>query len=313
MSCCFIFVALCGIVAVNANSVHESPGQVRWQASITTPTGSDSWAWPAWYDNVLVGSKAVFMYVDTNISAWAADDGAQLWSKPIPGASDPAYTKTGFVLSTDEKTVFGTITKDSGVVALNAATGVILWQKSAIYSVMQFSVTPDSKTLFVAAQGSSGKLYAIEASTGNVTWTHTASNSFFHVPALSKKPISPFGEQVLYAKACSGSGSAALSLAGTQLFPLTTRQGCAQPRLSRDETTLFVGGSAFRADNGTFKFDLAYGVGELTTLSRDGSKLFGPGFTTFSESALHLRSLFRPLSSCNLLSCLLSLSATFLD
>ena len=307
---CLAFVAWCATVAVNANLIDESPGKIRWQTSITTPDGN--YYYPPWYQSLLVGSKAIFMYVGTNISAVNVDDGAQLWSKPIPGTAESSYPKRGFALSPDEKTVFGTVTKDAGVVALNATTGVILWQKNSPGGVTQFSVTPDSKTLFVGTQGYGGVLYAIKTSTGDLVWKHEASGNFNYAPTLSTTPISPWGVRVVYAKACGGfgsgqsKGSAALNFSsGTKLFSLSDEQWCGSPLLSGDETTLYIGrassslggmGGAYRADNGTFKFNLWYKILPGTVLSRDGSKLFNPGVTTFSEPAVHLYIIFH--SSC---------------
>jgi outer membrane protein assembly factor BamB len=155
----------------------NTPGQVRWQTPITGPPGSSSWQSAPWCRDgqVLAGAKAICLDVGTNVTAFSTENGAQLWNVPVPGGADPDYFKP-FVLSPDEKAVFGTMTRDQGLVKLDAATGAVKWQKSIteIWGVTELSMTADGKMLFVNSQGSPGSLHALDPGTGDRLWRYQA-------------------------------------------------------------------------------------------------------------------------------------------
>lgn len=118
---------------------------------------------------------------DYLVLAYNAATGAQLWvASPAGFASVAQYRAVA--VSPDSKTVFVTGTQDRVggsafrsyvTIALNAATGAIVWDTQTVFpphvphSLTSIAVSPDGSTVFIA--GSSGAI-AYDAATGAQLW-----------------------------------------------------------------------------------------------------------------------------------------------
>lgn len=95
------------LYAVDAN------GAIRWQAE----TGGDVDATPAVHNGtVFVGSD------DGHVYAFAVSDGARRWRTPVGG-----YVRAGAAIGLDGRVVVGTFGPHPKIVALDPATGAIVW------------------------------------------------------------------------------------------------------------------------------------------------------------------------------------------
>ena len=157
---------------------------------------------------VTIDGTRVLVSTLTNVEARSLDDGALVWSKPIPGAYQPLVANGTFFAATKDGWLYGLDVEDGStdfeynagaeaggsaaegnslfvnVVggsfrAVDPATGQALWSHQ-VRSTDVSSPAIGAKLAYVAAlvegPDSKGELYAIDRTTGEVRWTQRTTS-----------------------------------------------------------------------------------------------------------------------------------------
>jgi outer membrane protein assembly factor BamB len=126
--------------------------------------------WPQWG-----GPQRNFMVEATGLAeTWPADGPKRLWSRELGEGHSSVVAEAGRLYTMYSKG------EQEFVVALDAATGKTLWEKSNTVSLagldLQYGKGPHSTPLLVGNQlftvGVTGKFQAFDKQTGNVVWSH---------------------------------------------------------------------------------------------------------------------------------------------
>jgi outer membrane protein assembly factor BamB len=140
-------------------------------AAASAATGTVRWRYtppPGPILQPLLDHGVFYLRTDGALRALRARDGMPLWAAPVEGRAEQQQLPTA-----DQGVVYAT--SSASVVALRTADGSPLWQTSP-------SATPGSPTsaphvangrVYVAFNAAAGSVYALDARTGTIRWTHT--------------------------------------------------------------------------------------------------------------------------------------------
>jgi outer membrane protein assembly factor BamB len=129
----------------------DADGNLLW----TFETGNYLWSQPQIFgDTIYIGSMDHFVYA-------LSKDGEQIWSVELGGAV------TGVPLLNEDGSVLYTGSMGKEMVAMDAASGDILWSYDTEESVWGTAILVDSN-LFFADSG--GNIYAVDPGSGTAVW-----------------------------------------------------------------------------------------------------------------------------------------------
>lgn len=260
----------------NLYAVASTDGTPRWKVSIdydadllTPGVSPDS-------HTVYIGPG--YAPVNNTIYALDATDGTERWKLAFGGAP----LCTGLVVSADGRTMY--VGSTQGILyAVDATAGTPRWKFVAPTGYeINFDpvVSPDSQTVYVGTyvnhEGYNPSLYAVNAITGTVLWTHTN----IYGSETNKPVVSPDSRVVYYVE---GSGIGAINATNGKLIWSFGGPSYPAPLLSPSGEVLYALGYmalyAIETANGTKLWDWSPSDGDAEFdqgmgLSPDGQALF---------------------------------------
>jgi outer membrane protein assembly factor BamB len=178
------------VVALDAAS-----GKTSW-VYIVRLDGSNSSSGSSYPSPCSLSVSDSLVYVGTSIQilqAIDASNGAFVWSGDISGGvgfSTPAVANGVVYVSTTIGGFVGSV-HDGGVSALNAKTGVSLWN-TTVGSIQRSSPAVANSVVFVGSDNTLNSnvkdghsIYAFDASTGATIWTYTTGGDVYSSPAVA--------------------------------------------------------------------------------------------------------------------------------
>ncbi|MBL6959037.1 MAG: PQQ-like beta-propeller repeat protein [Rhodospirillales bacterium] len=116
---------------------------------------------------IVADGKVFVMDAETNVSAFNAENGSQLWTRELtPDEEDDGHISGG--IAYEQGRVFAT-TGFAQVVALDAESGKVIWRKS-IGGPMRAAPTVRAGRVFVVTVDN--RLFALSAADGSTLWSH---------------------------------------------------------------------------------------------------------------------------------------------
>jgi len=134
------------------------------QDALDAATGAVRWRLPAGVTPAAADASALYGYTQTTISAWSADSGKPLWSYAAPGRNGSLpIAASGAIYAS----VIGAGSA-TGVLALEARTGKLLWQTPT--GLAPGALVAAHGDLY--AGGMANGVIALDAASGRVRWRY---------------------------------------------------------------------------------------------------------------------------------------------
>jgi outer membrane protein assembly factor BamB len=173
--------------------------------TLTTDFSGTNWdayyapsGWACWDSAPVIGNGTVFAVKNTgNIVALNLTTGNEVWYEDTIGGSGffelctPAYDEDNDRLYVGLSA--GNAITDTGIHALDAATGDVLWSNTLVAYFpanhqLLSGIKYDSETgyIYFGSWGSNGRFYCVDEDTGNVIWYHisTSNGYYWATPAI---------------------------------------------------------------------------------------------------------------------------------